>query len=237
MTIGNDLEHRLDTWMQEDAALPDDLAEVMASLPETPQRRHRWSITTTELRWRTQSMFSATRVAAFVAIFALGASTALVVTPEGDRDQLIAPAAEAPTLDDMARVTWRSWLSKNDPSSGTVTYTELAEVIEGGTAEYEIDASDDRLSGTATYVVSMYYFDPSGERYPASLVTGSVVLEAEDGGWEGSFVGLDYPGTPDNEGQHILTGTGAYEGLTAVMTTRNDVASGLIFPGDMPALP
>ena len=28
MTIGNDLEQRLDSWMQEDATLPDDLREV-----------------------------------------------------------------------------------------------------------------------------------------------------------------------------------------------------------------
>ena len=68
MTIGNDLERRLDSWMQEDATLPDDLSEVLAKLPETPQRRHRWSFSFADLTWRTRTMFNATRVAATIAI-------------------------------------------------------------------------------------------------------------------------------------------------------------------------
>ena len=124
MTIGHDLEHRLDSWMQEDASLPDDLTEVLAMLPETPQQHHRWSSIRSDLTWRTREMFSATRVAAFVAIFTLGATSALFLVPrDGVDDVSVVPAAEAPSLDDMASVTWRAFLSKEDPTSGTATHT------------------------------------------------------------------------------------------------------------------
>jgi hypothetical protein len=53
MSIGDDLEHRLVSWMQEDAFLPEDVAEVLARLPQTPQQRHRWSMETMDLRGRT----------------------------------------------------------------------------------------------------------------------------------------------------------------------------------------
>jgi hypothetical protein len=237
MTIGPDLEHRLDSWMQEDASLPDDLAKVLAKLPETPQRHHRWSFDPTELTWRTRSMFTATRVAAFVTIFALGATSALVLVPQEDIKPVTVPAAEAQSLDDMTRVTWRSTISKADPASGTVSDTGLAEVTDGMVAEFAVDASDERLSGTASYTVNSHYLEPGEGDYPANVMVGNVIIEAADGTWEGSFVALDYPGTPDNESQHILSGTGAYKGLTAVMTTRNDVTSGLIFPGGMPSEP
>lgn len=237
MMIGDDLERRLASWMQEDAVLLDDLAEVLAQLPQTPQQRHRWSMGTTDLRRRIQSMFTAARVAAFVAIFALGASSALFLAPERNGDLLQVPGAEAPTLDAMARVTWRAWLSKEDPASGTVTHTALGEVIEGSVAEFGIDATDHRLSGTAKYTVNIHHLDPAGGQYPASVMVGTVIVEAADGTWEGTFVGTDYPGTPDGEGQHVLVGTGAYEGLTALMTTHNDKTSGLIFPGDLPDAP
>jgi hypothetical protein len=237
MTIGHDLEHRLDSWMQEDASLPDDLAEVIAKLPETPQRHRRWS-SISDLTWRTRSMFSATRVAAFVAIFTLGATSAMYLVPRQAVDHVdVVPGAETPSPDDMARVTWHSTMSKADPASGTTTATEYGETFEDVIAEYEVTASDERLSGTASYVVNGSYLVPSDSRYPANVFVGSVTIEAANGTWEGSFVGLDYPGTPDNESQHILTGTGAYEGLTAVMTTRDDVTSGLIFPGELPDLP
>ena len=104
MTIGHDLEHRLDSWMQEDATLPDDLREVLAKLPETPQRRHRWSPTFADLKWRTRTMFSATRVAAFVAIFALGGSLAIyggALTPT--TDQAAVPSASSATAEDPAQ--------------------------------------------------------------------------------------------------------------------------------------
>ncbi len=237
MTIGHDLEHRLDSWMQENASVPDDLAEVLAKLPETPQRHHRWSISLTDLTGRTRSMFTATRVAAFVTIFTLGATSALIIAPQEESEPVTVPAAEAPSLDDMARVTWHAWMSKNDPASASVTQTEYGELIEGGVAEFDIDASDDRLSGPAEFHINSMYFEPADGQYPAQVFVGSVTIEAEEGMWEGSFVALDYPGTPDGESQHILTGTGAYEGLTAVMTTRDDVTSGLIFPGELPELP
>ncbi|MGD8487053.1 MAG: hypothetical protein PVH07_10485, partial [Chloroflexota bacterium] len=89
MTIGHDLEQRLESWMQEDATLPDDLREVLAKLPETPQRHHRWSFTLAELSWRTRTMFSATRVAATIAIFALGASIALIAGPLGPSSEVV----------------------------------------------------------------------------------------------------------------------------------------------------
>ena len=99
MTIGNDLEHLLDGWMQEDATLPDDLSEVLARLPETPQRHHRWSFALSESIWRTRTMFSATRVAAAIAIFVLGASVAVIVAPLGpSSDPVPGPAAAESTV-------------------------------------------------------------------------------------------------------------------------------------------
>jgi hypothetical protein len=237
MTIGNDLGSRLDSWMRQDAHLPDDLAEVLAKLAETPQRRHRWSISKTELKWRTRSMLSATRVASFVTIFAPGASTALVLTPADDGDQTLAPAAEVPTLEDMARVTWTGTQSRDDPTSGTATRTEYGELVEGHVSAFQIDASDERLSGTAAFTVNSRYLEPGDGQYPASVLVARVVLEADDGTWEGTYVGTDYPGTPDQEGQYILQGTGPYEGLTAVMTVYGSKTAGLVFPGSLPETP
>jgi hypothetical protein len=238
MTIGHDLEHRLDGWMQEDATLPDDLAEVLAKLPETPQRRHRWSFTQADVIWRTRDMFSATRVAAFMAIFTLGVISAVVLPPRTElQDGAIAPAAEAPSMGDMARFSWSGTQSSLDPASFGGTDFEFGVAIEGGVTEFDMVATDERLNGTMALTLNSHYLDGDDVEYPAEVMRGSVVLEAQEGTWEGTFIGIDYPGTRDFEAQYVLTGTGAYDGLTAVVTAHNDDSSGLVFPGGMPDAP
>lgn len=238
MTIGRDLEHRLDSWMQEDASLPDDLAEVLAKLPETPQQRHRWSLTITDTIRRTRSMFSATGVAAATAIFMLGASFALVAQPTGDpEEQATAPAAEASGPDDIARFTWRSSVSADYPG-GTAHATEFGESFRGGRIEYTVDASDPRLDGTLAITYNYDYYDSEEIDYPVVVLAGVQVLENENGAWQGTGEGIDFPGTTDYLGRSVLNGTGAYEGLTAVLyATGTDQGEGLVFPGVMPEYP
>ena len=233
MTIGNDLEQRLDSWMQEDATLPDDLREVLARLPETPQRRHRWSLTLADVTWRTRTMFSATRVAAAIAIFALGASVALISGPLGPSAQP-APgqfAAESPSPGVI--------VSGGSTHIGLERYGD--EVIEDGIPRLRdnrtvstAEMDDPRVSGT-------YRLTQSGQNLGGlGPMWGTMRVENEDGAWEGPVSG--YWTDVDTYFSGCLAGESAYEGLTYCMrvaadTVLRDVATdGLIYQGDLPSL-
>ena len=231
MTIGHDLEQRLDRWMQEDATLPDDLREVLAKLPETPQRRHRWSFTFAELAWRTRTMFSATRVAATVAIFALGASVALISVPLG---RSTAPAPGQPAAEEPERPV---------VVSGTAADIRLVDMCDevldsdppmltGNTSVSEPEMDDPRVSGT-------YLLVQNGQnRGGAGPMWGTMRVENEDGAWEGPVSG--YWTDSDTHFSGCLAGEASYEGLTYCLRTAADVyalkvqVDGLIYEGSAP---
>ncbi len=240
MTIGNDLEHRLDSWMQQDANLPDDLGEVLTKLPETPQRRHRWSFHFDDMTWRTRTMFSATRVAAAIAIFTLGASLTFVGVSLGpDQDAAVAPSAEIPAAEVIAHVTGEMTAAETR-DEGTATYTPRAMEHRGVVQDYDVVSSDPRLSGQLSLRLG---YDTIFGVPGTSAFAGIGRIENDEGAWEGPSRGVGYPDTNDTYTQVVLTGSGAYEGLTAVLDTNNATNQlvyefeGSIFPGALPALP
>jgi hypothetical protein len=230
MTIGHDLEQRLESWMQEDATLPDDLREVLAKLPETPQRHHRWSFTLAELSWRTRTMFSATRVAATIAIFALGASIALIAGPLGPASEVVPGqlAVESPAPPAIVSGVSSS-INVEDP--GVEVPGSAIPIVHGHVSVVEAEMDDPRVSGTYTLTQSAQDHGGMGP------MLGTMRVENEEGAWEGPVEG--YWTNNDTHFSGCLTGEAAYEGLTYCMRTsadavRFDVAlDGLIYQGDL----
>jgi len=231
MTIGNDLEQRLDDWMQEDAALPDDLREVIAKLPETPQRRHRWSPTLADVTWRTRTMFSATRVAATIAIFALGASVTLIAGPLGPASEPAPGSSAADPLEPPVVVSGQSQrLFVRNP--GEEVLESGVPTLQGQLSVVELEMDDERVSGP--YRLTQHAQNQGG----MGPMWGTMRVENDEGAWEGPVDG--YWTSADSYFSGCLTGESGYEGLTycmraAVDVMRLDVAiDGLIYQGGLP---
>lgn len=234
MTIGNDLEHRLDSWMQEDATLPDELGEVLAKLPETPQRRHRWSFTLSDLTWRTRTMFSATRVAAAITIFALGAGLALIA-PFGRSPQLL-PGQQATSPPEPAVTVSGTGTLLRYVAFGTEATEDGIPTLRGNVSDVQAEMSDPRVSGT-------YRYDQSGQNHGGrgGPNWGTMTVENAEGRWEGSMIGY-WDGAAEQYTWGCLVGERAYEELSycvrlVIDTTRVSVQfDGLIYRGDPPPI-
>ena len=149
--------------------------------------------------------------------------------------------AQAATPDTMAPVfvtgteQWVSeWSERTTTSEGSLT------VIEGVGLTGIWEASDPRLSGTATYAATYDRFESAGFEVEAS----SRVVVNDGGRWVGTSTALSTaPETSPqtNTDTVLLRGEGAYEGLTAyvVVDSTTDPATFVagVFPGDMPAQP
>ena len=131
--------------------------------------------------------------------------------------------------------------------TGTTTFHE--EVV-GGSAAWEDDAlrgrgllfpttweaSDPRLSGTQTIRANRDLY----ERLRMQVLTGTSLLENDDGRWVGTAGHLGGAKLGETS-TVVMHGEDAYEGLTAyvVMDLETQPASfsAAIFPGDVPELP
>ena len=233
MTIGSDLGHRLDSWMQEDASLPDDLPEVLARLPETPQRHHRRSFHFDDMTWRTRTMFTATRVAAGVAIIALASSLAFMADPLGSPQEPTVPISPAAIADEQSmapasiRATYLWGLDGNNKGE------EDGDFLRGRIGKmWAFDALDPRLDGTARFVHDARDDGGLGPQW------GTFRLETDDGAWEGAMSGFWDQYETRTSGW--LRGDGAYTGLAMYLETVIDHAGpaemvGIIVPGDPPS--
>ena len=95
------------------------------------------------------------------------------------------------------------------------------------------DMSDPRLDGRLTYSSNVdLYTGADGE---VSLGTATYRIETDDGAWEGSTPFLDADDSPTST--VVLAGSGAYEGLYAVMGTDWDAIVGFIFAAPPPEAP
>jgi len=236
MTIGHDLEQHLDSWMQEDATLPDDLNEVLAKLPDTSQRHHRWSFTFPRSDWRNQTMFNATRIAAGVAVLALAGSLALVVGPLGSPQEAAAPSLDAPTVDDqmMAPASIRAtylWSLDGDNNGD-----EVGAYLRGRIGKmWAIDDPDPRIDGTGRFVHDARDDGGLGPQW------GTYRLETEEGAWEGMMSG--FWDRHETRTSGWLRGEGGYAGLAMYLQTVIDHGGGpaqmvgVIVPGDPPSNP
>ena len=82
------------------------------------------------------------------------------------------------------------------------------------------DVSDPRLVGTwYNSVDGDHYTNPGGGASP-TFDAWTHRIENDEGAWQGSLVGIDFPDGERSDGPLVLIGEGAYEGLTAVTIVR-----------------
>jgi hypothetical protein len=107
----------------------------------------------------------------------------------------------------------------------------------GSTYTYRFESDDPRLSGTAVWTGSgdRYQGDPGFE-----VQTATWSLENPDGLWAGQGTGIQGPGLAESD-VIVLTGSGAYDGLSAYLMMDWGYGGGrfrgAVFPGEMPPLP
>jgi hypothetical protein len=258
-SLGRDLQ----AWFEETVAelpdgdeLPIDLrADVLSRLSSTPQRRRWWPLIRFPLgsratrsarpeepraERRTRSMFSAIRITAGTAVFTLVASLALVAGPHTGGPA--GPGVESYTIDpdDFGGFSGTMLCATGD--YGDSTATDWGSSTVGETyPRCGVEASDPRISGNSYSVHDYYRYDFApqwGVRRFASVITN------ENGSWI-STDGWGYQQPEDGTMFYAarFRGTDAYEGLSALFVLSQDVwglrfdVEGVIFPGDLPALP
>mgnify|MGYP001819955612 CR=1 FL=1 len=162
-------------------------------------------------------MFNATRMAVAVTVLALVAGLSYVAVPTLER--AIVPAAPAAiSAEDFAGFT--GTFRAVGCRDGEMTNHEWGHTIEGDyCSPMTLEVSDERLSGTARAAHNAVRFK-NGAAYGVRTLTAEIVNEG--GSW---------------------SGTGDYEGLTALMLLSQDDfgmhfdVEGVILPGDLPPVP
>ena len=257
MTTDREAAEVVRSWMKEEVQLDDaGVHRVIARLPETPQRKHRW-LRPFEWRpfgsgatrsagarsWappgRTRAMFTPIRVAAGTAVLALSGTLLLV-------SSLVEPPPSGPV----------PGAESSDVSMEPAHYTGSVSAWEAGATEREVlsDRTIQRWPAAWSNAMSDPRVTGRGEAmdYLESIVgaggvtvlshTGVGRLETSTGSWAVECHGGGSALGPD--GGYLFCwyeGEEAYDGLTAfqVMTmTANGTfdAEGWIFPGERPPL-
>ena len=106
----------------------------------------------------------------------------------------------------------------------------------------EIQTNHDGLTGELFLSWNCDVFLPDYQKETSGAVgTGWVVVQNGGGAWAGTWHGLTYPNLAGGQHHVILTGTGPYEGYSALLymtVVRGEmVVDGLTFPGAMPPIP
>jgi hypothetical protein len=239
-------------WMQEPAELDDrGLEQVLARLPDTPQRRHRWlwpldwrpfgggatrsagppGMTLTE---RTRTMLNPMRMAAITAVLALTGTLALVSGPLAPSQPV--PGAETPNV-------------SVEPAhfSGTLTAWDAGayetEVLDDRTVErwpvkWTSEMTDPRVSGSGE---AMDYLETIRSSDGAAIATHTGVGRQSND--EGAYA-VECQGVASLDADARIfcwyDGEEAYEGLTAFLILSGTGPSwdveGWIYPGERPPL-
>jgi hypothetical protein len=121
---------------------------------------------------------------------------------------------------------------------------------QGSVGEGRMEMSDVRLSGDITFIYNGEILRDTGKSVSAEmfLYWGTMLIENDGGTWEGTHFAVDHNAQPDVYGPIVmqLTGSGDYEGLSAILYrtvisppgTANadhmESVDGMIFPGDLP---
>ena len=164
-----------------------------------------------------------------ISILALGllAGSAVGVAAQDESDEALAPAL-------MSGKLTEGW----EVLSGDSALVDGA-VRESGVVTTEVEKmSDPRLNGTLTIDFTKQFFDV---RRDTVLVWGTVLIENNEGAWEGIHRGTsDLEADGAQVAYYELVGSGAYDGLSAIVfETGNETPidwlwSGIIFPRDLP---
>ena len=168
--------------------------------------------------WKLRSSLAALSVLSL-----LGATSGAVIAAESD---------EA-----MASVTVKGQVFFTGVASdGVMTMDEDAWRTKDTEVWLRVEADDDRLDGTgsARYNSSKY-------PYPLELQAGIYDFANEDGRWVGTYTAFVEPTMGIDRDTVILSGEGAYEGLSAYLpidwSGNSGSFIGAIFPGVMPTVP
>jgi len=201
---------------------------------------------------RTQSMFSpAKAITAGALVFALG-GVLLIAQPFDQQGGSVPGAATDGAGLEPAKVT--GTISGWDEDLFDASFESEGSIEDGFIRDQwevraQLEMSDSRLTGTwtETFGINRYSpIDPDGDDpYGiAETITGTVSVENDGGTWVGTEFGCDCraPRSQGDDMFHVeLVGTGAYEGLSALLYLQNprindeDVMYGVIFPGDIPS--
>jgi hypothetical protein len=195
--------------------------------------------TTTVIR-RTQLMFSPAKA---IVAGALVLATWGVLSPQPSEAQGGSPG---PVIEEVAP-TWVTGTIQ--PVDGTCS--RLESKVDGGvsrsayTCTQTWASSDPRLSGRVSKSWSEDTYQ-TGEG-PISVGIDAPSLRNDDGGWRCSYGYVAQGSTPATqpltESTFTCVGEGGYEGLTAVLVSRQvagffaEEFAGIIFSGDLPAVP
>jgi hypothetical protein len=123
-----------------------------------------------------------------------------------------------------------------DDSMAEITYAPGdVNHVTGATYVETNEWSDPRLPAEKKLILDFTTYPDGDGRLMVART--SIRLDGPNGAWVGTGVGLAYPdGT--SEGQDVLVGEGAYEGLIAVLYCGTDMGcTGSIIEGDMPTQP
>jgi len=169
--------------------------------------------------------------AALLVLALLGVQTGTLTALDDDTAQVASHAAA---------VFEGNVFGLSSPLSGTIeTLPEGRMVKRGDLYEGHADYPDPRLSGTQRVIVNEdFHVSADGV---SSVLTSAWRIDNAEGSWLGDFTGYsDSEGRWHNQG--LLTGTGGYEGLWALLIedqTANGTydVHGMIFPGGLPEAP
>jgi hypothetical protein len=209
--------------------------------------------TTKSPKWRFQSMLSATKFVVAGAIVALFGGFLLIAQPFEQQSASVPGAA----TDDgpMAPVYVKASLLEQYGSYGTESETDEGMTrLEGGVMFGGAYSTDPRLRGTRGgegQIHTLNYLHIDGR---TKIQTNGIVIVNDGGRWVGTGIQawsgddeFDFPGGASPLGADgdfwtvMLSGMEGYEGLTALLWNLDDQSEwdlgGVIFEGDMPAIP
>lgn len=243
MNTDRDLDLLLDQWLAESPTADADRlrSEAMAKVTVTPQVRG------SLLPWRVD-MTAITRFALVAVLAAAGTALFMTATETGPADP-VKPAAEAEA---DAAVSHKA-AAFTGTSKWGLMQEEGREVLgegrvslNGAAWKITLDSmTDARLNGTLSFVVNRDLHGLQGV-----IGSHSMRIDNDLGSWIGS--GQSFSGSNGTELETfrhaLLRGTGAYEGLTALMyiTLTEDEPfnvedvyryDGMVFPGEVPETP
>jgi len=123
-----------------------------------------------------------------------------------------------------------------DDSTGELTFAPGdVHHMSGATYIETNEWSDPRLPAEKRMVLDFTTYPYEGGRLMVTRT--SIRMDGADGSWVGTGVGLSRP-DGNSQGQDVLVGEGAYEGLFMVLNCGSETGcDGFIFKGEMPAQP
>ena len=240
MSSDRETTRRVRSWLETGVtAIPERVLDaVLDQLPTTPQRRPRWPVRR-DSEMSTNLRLGGLAAAVIVLVVAGGAlllgggrNTGATDSPSpppsaGVPTGTPPPAATAtPTPAALLPGEFTACVPMNGPiKAGTddrdVIATADGDVTidrrRGYTWRGEIIATDTRFSGTHFYSWDAdTYTLASGDEGQVAWSEGHFIENA-NGTWHGSAVGISLPDGAEQGSPAVLTGEGAYEGLTAVL--------------------